>query len=313
MTAAMHRTPPAYAVVPQKDDAPGLDVRLQQWLRRELEGHGGTSISLSHSIGDRASEPIRTWDAEADFQDVVGLARQIQLAAEDDAEGAGGTQRYSVHAWKRGEKMPIGRIRFVVIGTEVEDFDSSSPSEPANYKGIVGQQMRHNEALVKGMLHATTSVQAMMVKMLTAFEVRCGRLEDERIPLLKAFEELTSLQHSRALATEQATADIRMREELYEKAMALMPMLVNKIVGQNVLPMTASADAQSMDTILGSLDEQEVLAIEGLLGQKNPAYSLAFRDLYVSRQAAHRDKQQAKAAQKAKLMEVPLVPKRRLS
>jgi len=212
---------------------------IERWMRQQLfrqrDGALERFALRSAAPGSKGAE-VDTIDVPADFSadNLPMLVDDVLTRAQADADSLGNKlQRYTLIALESGSKNGP-RFAFRMRGEGDEDGDEGD--EPPTEKGLTSQLMRHNEALMR-MLVMTTGTQVnAMSRRLEAQEKTMGQLFEERIKDKEAVEASKSLQHERDMQMLLTSGQEDRKNELIKKVESLLPLVVNKIAGRNVLP-----------------------------------------------------------------------------
>jgi hypothetical protein len=234
--------------------------KISRFLRNALviESREGPCfrLTLKHIVpkgpgGDVANYNIG--DAqEIDPTFLEELQGRIETDASVDAEGNGGVQKYqllSYHTKDPDKSQARLVIRAGDASNEEHDFDS----EPANERGLLAQQMRHNEALIRSQVTSTNNVMNILTRANEKLQQEKQQLEEDRYRNLGIMEQMMQDRHGRYLAEQQADFDMAMKKETFSKLAMLMPAVVNKLAGQNVLPEATNPKAMAMKGLANSI------------------------------------------------------------
>lgn len=273
--------------------------KLIQWLSRSIltENDDGPCrrIVLRHLIATEKTSSVEEWAASVHSKDVDQLADLIIEKAEEDAESLGGMQQYVVRAYYGDNKKPSPG-RFVArVFTQTDSDEDQSSSEPANAKGQLAQQMRHNEAMMRMTVGATNEMLRAQGRMLEMVTARLEVVERGRTELLTLTEELLSHRHERDLDLAARAAKEKRTDEALGKVMLLAPAIVNKMAGAKLLPEAISPEMDQIKTLLASLSMEQIQQLGTVL---NPAQLTSVLSLYETMQKQTEADTKAKSAKK---------------
>lgn len=195
-------------------------------------------LTLKHIVpkgpgGDVANYPIGDGEITPHF--LEELQDKISTDADVDAEGNGGVQKYQLLAYHEGSPdHSLSRLVFRSgdPANEEHDFDT----EPANERGLLAQQMRHNEALIRSQVTSTNNVMQILSRQNEKLQNEKEALESDRFRNLEMMEKLMSHGHERYLAEQQADFEMKMKKDIGQKLMMLAPAVINKLAGKTVMP-----------------------------------------------------------------------------
>ncbi len=253
--------------------------KLDQWIRRQVyddEGDAGRCLrlTLKHlGLSRREGQEIGFYKVpsakKTDENWIVETVNRIEGDSMSDAGGIGGVQRYVVLAFyeKTGEK-PMARFTFREAGHD-EEYDEDE-SEPATRAGHMAQMMRHNEAIMRIAVAGTGQVLSYLQRSNSNQAEIIEKLITEKMRGIETMEDLKSQEFERRLIREKEERDDKRKAEVFEKLMALAPVVVNKIAGKNLLP-APSTEREMMRALLGSLSEDQLLSLSRILRPEQSA------------------------------------------
>jgi len=212
---------------------------LKRALRQTNPDEPCRFVKMIHAFDEKSL--VRVWEAH-EFEDRsdVGidlLCSAIMQHAEQDAHGLGGTQRYQLQYYVGSNQTHQERISFHVHGPSLEESEEGGGmSEGPTKQGQISQQMRHNEGIMKISIGATTSMLQMMQRENQELRSYVRQLEEQRLKNAEVYEELLSKKHERDLETRKQEASERRKEAILARVIPVIPLLINKVTGKNLLP-----------------------------------------------------------------------------
>jgi hypothetical protein len=260
--------------------------RLDRWLRQQAFGDYGnlTRLTVKHSaqgtkgsvVGEHRVERITS-------DDIRECADTLENMVNDDAGGMGGMQRYVIESWHDDGETASARFAVRVQGydPDMDNLDSED-AEPPTRSGALSQQMRHNEVIMKtlvaGMGGAIQSLQRSAARNAELVEtLMAQRMED-----FKVVEEALSHKHERELSMMEQTAEIERKDKLIEKGLTLLPAVVNRISGRELVAAPSPRDAM----LKGLVDTLTPDQLNAIAGQLNPEQQIVLLEML---QAFQRD------------------------
>ena len=245
------------AVLPRRGSP--THKRIAAWLAGELRQQGLREIArvelfVSPATGRPGArgEQIREW-ARSDTPELFGmsgvhaLTSEIVSYAENDAVTPG-SHRYTIRCVNKIDTY--ARMSFIVEGPEVESADGV---EDPTVHGLVAQQMRHNELLMRANLQISSATSQTLAAQLELANERILTLEKQRLEYLTEREKLLSEENERDLrAMAQVSSDKR-KDQAFEKIVTLLPAVVNRIAGQQLIPQSSSPREQMLGEIMRRL------------------------------------------------------------
>lgn len=127
-----------------------------------------------------------------------------------------------------------------------------------NARGLVGQQMEHNQALMQMSVGSWQAQIKMLMALVQTKEERIQHLEDERARFFEAREKLLSEEAERdRLAKRQEREEERI-DQVVGTIMTGIPAVVNKFVGKNLLVEKATPLEGLMTALASQLTQEQV-------------------------------------------------------
>jgi hypothetical protein len=253
--------------------------RLDRWIRQQAFGDYGMlcRFTIKHSAQGNKGSVVGELKVEKIIaDDIRECADNLENMVTDDASGMGGMQRYLIESWHDDSESPSARFALRVQGydPDVDNLDSDD-AEPPTKGGILGQQMRHNEIIMKtlvaGMGGAIQSLQRSAARNAELVET----LMSQRLEDFKVVEEALSHKHEREMEMMEQTADIDRKDKLVEKGLTLLPAVVNRISGRALVAAPSPRDAM-LKTLVETLSPEQ---LNGIAGQLNPEQQVVLLEM----------------------------------
>jgi hypothetical protein len=258
------------------DERDRIERELTPWVRQHVafpdRVHGRChQVKLRHLNvnreiqGDVTALPVKL-DEGGEEDGITPLLHQIAEAAQRDADDINqGVQTYAIYAYYTADKNYAVRKMFRVASTAEAEMDRNlNPSEPANEKGLVAQSMRHVEVLMRHMTVVTT----MQFQSLTRENQRLSemneRFSQQQIDFLTLYQDTMNQATTRRLQEKKEEASLAMKEEALAKLSALVPVVINRIAGQKVLP-EEDQSFMLMASLLENMPEEQQLKFYNML------------------------------------------------
>jgi hypothetical protein len=248
-----------------------MSVKLLNWVRqqivieREVSEGPCVKLVLKHiNINSKQNEialfDLRAMRAGAENQDAFfdSLVNEIETRAHDDAEGLGGTQRYCVFAHCKNADKPVSRFTFrMEAGDQDGDDDGEAMSEPPTKTGMVGQLMRHTEAIMRTSVVSTNHTISMLQRTIDRQAEQIEKLLSEKFRNLETMEDLISRRDERKLAAADQVFKHQLQGETFKRLMMLAPVVVNRMAGKTLIP-GANPMNQMLANFAGSLKTEQM-------------------------------------------------------
>lgn len=259
--------------------------KLLEWVRG-VETTGCVRIEARHlQAGVEATSAVCQWDIKDTDTGERFDAPAIWLKLEEDAEGFGGIQRYTLLAYRDGAKSARDRLTLRVDGGT--DGDPSS-TEPATAHGLLAQAHRHNEAMmnvvVRTIGHALSTLERQNKVLSEALE----KADHEKVEMWQTMTEIAKGDRDKRVQEHQLQLRAKQEDVLRDGIKLAIPGLINKF-----LP---SKDAQDtgLRRFVESLTPEQQSAIFGTLKPEQAATLASLLDEFIQK-----DKSEEKASQKA--------------
>lgn len=256
-----------------------MSCEIIEWIevfRQRTKGH--LTLSLRNHRDDGRGDQIDCWELPEGIE-AAHLWRNVEGAAQADADLLGGAQRYQIVCLSG--KDHLGRRLFVCEGRSEAGAIGTHSAESA----LVTQLLRANYDKDRFILHTFQAVMQPMRSELERITARCEKLElrdDERA---KTFEAARSEQHSRDLATHLAKHQVDMTQEVVHGLKMLLPWAVNEVSGQKMLPTSGlPPHEQSLQGLLESIRPDQLEKLKETLTPQQTITILKLHQHYCSPQ-----------------------------
>lgn len=189
----------------------------------ETEGEVHVTLSQAAKHGEQyVAESVYAFDEK--LEDFV---EEVMLTVMKDAEDIGrGRIKYSIKV--KGVK---GRVTFAINIPEREGEDEDDLDEVPNKRGLIGQQMRHTEALMKITVGFAKENQKTLREENKELRQRIRELEAKGVETVKQYEELISMRHVRDLEFVKLQNGERRKDQVGHLLMMLAPTVAAKFLG----------------------------------------------------------------------------------
>ncbi len=278
----------------------GLDTakpKIREFLDKvaeSLETEGELKVTLSQAAkhGEQhVYETIYAFDESMDeFID------ELLEACMKDAEDIGrGKIKYSVTV--AGVK---GRATFAIVIPEREGEDEDDLDEVPNKRGLISQQMRHNESLMKITVGFAKDNQQRLAQENKELRAEITAMKRTHVESLKQYEELISMRHLRDLEFKKLDNSERRKDQVGHILMQLAPVVASKFLGggaKAAVEMGAKTPLECMlEGFLSTFDQNQLgkLASAGILTPVQMAGFMEIVGYILDRQQAEENARKAK-------------------
>lgn len=252
---------------------------LLRALLIEDEKHGPcVRVSLAHGKSSGAATRLHAWaigEAERSTAAANTLASELYRVAQDHAGAFDGVQRFALGAFY-GDEIEPGRTAAIRLTVSEERGTSSAaePTEEASPRGLLSQVMRHNEAITR-LGHAAVELSLRNLQAQNAsLAAENSELRQRNHDSIMAVERAVSEQHRRDLEDRKFAAKARIQAELIGKVNVLLPVVVNRLMGQAALP--AGPGADRLRALVGSISREQIASMASALSVEQ---QIAFFDV----------------------------------
>ncbi len=258
--------------------------RVEKWLRREMTSDetfdkvvirqvlGGNKLGTV--IGDVEVNPSSDNDYNVLADEIIGVC-------ELDVEGFGNLQSYVLVPQANGK--PRNRGRLVLRVAPGENVDSENlDSEPANRQGLTAQLMRHLEGTNKTMALGMGQTLTIQARMLDTQAQLIDHLMSKHVELVTTVEDALSMKHEREMQLEGEKIKQERQREIVQKLDLILPVAINRLAGKNVIPMKNGPQKMLLNSVLGSLTQEQMSKLVEVL---KPEQTQALLELYQMAQA----------------------------
>lgn len=238
--------------------------KIEKWLRRQIYGRKlerCEKIELRHlAIGKHKGEEVQSYAIEArvEERELVELAEQIDSHAQEDANGMGALQRYVLLAYFKEDESSHGRFVFRKSAEKDDEDGDSFDSEPPTKQGLVAQQMRHNEIIMRNSNFTMGQMLSMLKEQNRELQDENRTLRQERREQIETYEKLLSLQHERELETKRHEFMLKAKEQMFEKIALLAPAIVNRMMGKKVLPEKTTPESMALKALMDTITPEQM-------------------------------------------------------
>lgn len=243
-----------------------LERFIRQQLFRVRETPLERFVLRSAAPGGKGAEVDTIVIPDGFNGDHIGiLLDDICAKAQSDADSLGTKlQRYILIACEVGKKD--GPRQAFRLRGEGDDDDGDEGEEAPTEKGLVSQLMRHNEALMRGVMMLSATQTTAMSRRLEGQEATINRMFDERVKDREAIEAAKSLSHERDMQMLLTSGQEDRKAQLVEKVQTLFPLIVNKLAGKEIIP--DGADGDIVQKLAASFTQEQLQQMAPLLNNE---------------------------------------------
>lgn len=219
----------------------------------------GTLVVELYQAAVGQEEIVETFEYEQG-ESLDKLVDEILEAAVEDADGlvTGGKVKYTVKV--EGLR---GRVAFSLKVVAGEDEDIEDVEDLPNKKGLITQQMRHNEKLMKTSMGIMEKFGNILQKALHDKDQRIADLERVHLDGIKTFAELAQAKHVQDMEFRRLEREESRKDQavgvLAQGAPMLMHMVANRLGGAP--PQGPSPLEQALTQFMNSISGEQIQAL----------------------------------------------------
>jgi hypothetical protein len=222
----------------------------------------------------------------------------------NNATGAGQTQRYQLAAFDPSDiekREALGTIS-LAVAPDMSGSDDSGSSEPPSNEGLMAMLMRHNSDMHRQSMGTFGILMQYLTGMVEKLQTQNERLVTERMGQAEAMEMLMSRKHDRDMEQKQLEADMKRKDEMFSKIMALAPVALNKLAGKELVRQNDSTLEIVASEFIGTLSgpKLDALVASGMFEKHQLALLVTMLEQVSKRMVTTEEKKKAgEGAQKA--------------
>lgn len=282
--------------------------KLANWMRRMILttrtdgtiigfeivhlGVSGGQLTLDDVPYSRESVP----DMDEYIEAFMGLAAEDAINVTDTHPGS--VQTFAVKVMFDG-RDPVS-FGFRHVNQSINE--NSGGSEPANSDGIVSMLMRHTEAKERLMAQTMQTLLGTMTRQIDQLASANEKLMEGHLNNVAMQEEMLSRQTERNALAAREELKGRVFEAGFEKVSQLLPILVWKVTGKNILGATETPTEALLEEFVKGIDEDQFNNIVGEKSIFKPAQQQAMLALFMDIKKRVEDREGKKEARKAKIL-----------
>lgn len=268
--------------------------KLDRWLRKQAFGDYDDALSrlvIKHSPQGAKGSVVGQKDVEqVSTEDLQELTAEILQMIGDDASGMGGVQRYIVESYHGERESPSARFSMRLEGID-ESIDDGNDAEPPTKGGLVTQQMRHNEVLMKTFANTVGSAVQTLQRTITRQAEHIEVLLDQRFKSIEIVEEAMSRKHERDIEFIREGASQERKDKLVDKGAMLIPVIANKLAGYKLLPGGESPRDSMLREFVNSLNPEQFQSIQQSLAPEQLIVLVNLLQSYKAEEEAKKTKE----------------------
>jgi hypothetical protein len=218
-------------------------------------------LKLHHVNTADVLQSVGAWEIEPEDETSLSKVKvEIVLAAKNTAAEWKGFNRFALQAYYGPDRVQGGYYPFSVDGTQHEAA-TPGPTESANLAGMLKQQMRHNEAVIKLLVGERGEQQQLMMRQNQQMATELERTRESHFDLLRRQEETLSQVAERELAIVTVKRSEDRKDALAGRAMETLPIVANRISrklgGPDLMANATDPAVLMLTSLLKSMDDAQ--------------------------------------------------------
>jgi hypothetical protein len=217
---------------------------------------------------------------------VDALISEVIRSAQDDSNNLhSGVQLYAVFAYYSSAPDYVPRCFFRVAAEEEYDPETtaSDPTEPATPQGMLGQAMRHIEAIMKTSVIQTSHVIQVLQQENASQRELLAKQSEQAIDAMAMIQETLDNATQRGIDVKNAQMKQDVIAGVFEHLKLIIPVALNRLAGQKIAPETDASFMQLAALFEGMPKEQQEEFATRFLNPAQAAVFAEFIDTYEKR------------------------------
>lgn len=273
-------------------------AELLKWLRTAiLQGREECKyLKLKLAFQRSDAGAIESWQVERDT-DLDLLADSIIDTLVQHANGLGELQRYELLSFAGTGAAHMKTHTMNHRGPSLSDDGSGSDSgmdmpgsmtEGPTTRGHMHMMMRMTNDMHKSSIGGYGNMVLMLTRQLEQREARIQQLERTNTETFRLQQELLDRHEEREIERAKRRRRTEIEDMVVKQVFMVAPTIVNKLLGQNLLPESKNGDTELIKALLDSLSEEQMAQIQHIF---KPEQFQAVADLYLKYKDEHEAEQ----------------------
>lgn len=268
-------------------------TRIRKFFERVLERCENANFILFHVISNGKKDPCWTSGKKMSVEDLVASVCDSAQAMADGSPGVLKLQLYAEDP--EDDNRTVDTFWFAVHPSMTSDEDDKGLSEPADRDGLFAMLMRHNSDLHRQSSGMWGVMFQYMTSIINRQSDQLEKLQTEKMQSAETMEALISKKHQRDMEAKQVEADMRRKDDMFNKIMLLAPVVVNKIAGKEIVRQNDTAfeitTSEFLKTITG--DKIEALMSTGVFDKHQMTLLITMMEQLTKRMLPADEKQKS--------------------
>lgn len=233
--------------------------RIRKFFEAAISRQEEATFTLFHVLVNGKKNPC--WTSEKNMT-IDDLLSSVCDTAQGMAEGSPTAVKLNLQATDPAyDGKVIGTVWFVAEPTATSDEEGRELSEPADRDGLLAMLMRHNSDLHRQSSGMWGVMFQYMTQIINRQSEQLEKLQTEKMQAAETMEALISKKHQRDMESKQIEADMKRKDEMFGKIMLLLPVVVNKIAGKEIVRQNDTAFEITTSEFLKTITSDKIEAL----------------------------------------------------
>lgn len=275
-------------------------AKLVKWVDECIsKGQGGEKLHHFRAMYGlkNHSRTVDEWEIPEGTK-ISDVTSTISNVLQADANSQGGRHHYTMYAWFGDGMNPTKSLVVQFIGIAADDGHNVRMGglEDTSLEGQVGQQMRHVEAMAALYFPEVKLLLENKDEYIASLKARVAELEDKVDGFNDLRERLANEDHKRMLELRKTIFNEHLKEQAIEFVAPMVPMLINHMTGQKLLPDTTSSIEQMIRAFMITLKPEQLQGLMGVLNPQQQAIMMRIMSIFQTAHEDHQEKMKKKGA-----------------
>jgi len=247
---------------------------IRAWIALDENGLSKTESIELRQKNPEGTIPISRWKIPDDERDDDSVQKRITSfleQAQNDANSGDGPGPFSYFLVALDDENNIiersGFLKF--FNTEVDE--SSQGDEPPTQKGLLGQLMRHNEAMMRSLVLQSGKTIESLSNMLMQYQQRESEMQSRQITLFTELEEAYSEKHKRAIELKREETRAVQIDKISDQVVQFLPALKARLLapskdGKVVTDASGKKLAEVLLPLISDLSAEQLEGLANVIG-----------------------------------------------
>ena len=297
-----------------------IRAKLLAWIKNHDEpwtpDHGpillnmsvatGASGGMSHMQNDVIGQaeyypympPVAGEEPGEEHATPESIAAELLEMAEQEAEKIASPTRFQIESVCSNPSFPQQKHHIFMVRPEAsEKVGEENFEERAHEKGLIFQQMRHNEILFKATISSLESQIESYRRTIDRLQADNERKDEKHMHAILVLEDVISQRHIRDMEIRKAEANERARDRMGDMVLPMVPLLVNKAMGTPLLATGAHPLVEGLRSVFAGITQEQLNGmLQALDGPQKLQMVELFQAVYAEKEKEDKEREAAQAS-----------------